>query len=195
MDRLCNARNVIISMCHYRKYNVSQTELNYAEFVNQYPNALTNASILNFAASKGSSQIMVHFTYEEKISKQAMENIINNYMGQGLDTVILVTLSKLNTACKTLISNTKLNFEHFLISEVQANISKHKLVIPHRIMSEEEKEAVMKKYKMSSENIPAILTTDMMCRFVGGKVGDMVELIRNSETAGRSIYYRIVKKP
>lgn len=195
MDRLCNARNVIIEMFKYRGYDVSAQVMPYNTFIVQYPNALGNPTILNFATGNTSNQIVVHFTYDEKLSKQSLDTILANYVSQGVDTLLLLTVSKLNAACRVSAANSKLRIEHFMISEVQANISKHTLVIPHRIMTQDQAEEIMKKYKLDKDKIPAILTTDMMCRFIGGKVGDMVELKRKSETAGQSIYYRIVKNP
>ncbi len=68
----------------------------------------------------------------------------------------------------------------------------HELVPKHRVLSEEEKEEVLKRYNAKLMDLPRILVSDPVVRRLGAKPGDVIEIIRKSPTAGESKYYRVV---
>jgi len=74
------------------------------------------------------------------------------------------------------------------------NIEKHELVPKHVILSEKEKEELLKKYGIELGQLPRILTSDPMVKLLNAKVGDVIKIIRKSPTAGETIYYRVVVK-
>jgi len=69
-------------------------------------------------------------------------------------------------------------------------ITKHTLVPKHTILSEKEKKTLFEKYNISLNELPKILTTDAMAKPLKAKHGDIIKIIRQSETAGESVYYR-----
>ncbi|MCW1296484.1 MAG: DNA-directed RNA polymerase subunit H [Candidatus Parvarchaeota archaeon] len=68
----------------------------------------------------------------------------------------------------------------------------HIWVPKHRIMSEEEKEELLKKYNITLQQLPRILVNDPICKELKAKVGDVIEIERDSPTAGKAMYYRVV---
>lgn len=74
------------------------------------------------------------------------------------------------------------------------DITKHNLVPEHEILNEKEKEEMLKKYGISVKHLPRILESDSMIKVLNGKVGDVVKIKRKSQTAGESLYYRLVVK-
>jgi len=73
------------------------------------------------------------------------------------------------------------------------NIFDHKLVPKHIILSEDEKNDVIKKYGIKKVNqFPKILKSDPIACALAAKVGDLIKIIRKSEATKESIYYRIV---
>ena len=73
------------------------------------------------------------------------------------------------------------------------NLFEHELIPKHIILSEKEKTEVMKKYGIKRmSQFPKILKTDAVVKSLKGKVGNVIKIIRKSETAKESIYYRIV---
>ena len=79
----------------------------------------------------------------------------------------------------------------FSIDNLIRNITKHVLVPTMRIISEDEKEIVKKKYTIeNNSNMPLILKSDPSAMFYGVKSGDFVEITRTSETSGIYICYR-----
>ena len=77
---------------------------------------------------------------------------------------------------------------------LKIDIAGHWLVPEHRIMKNEEVEALLKEKHCNKEDLPKILDTDPMVLFLGAKAGDVLEIKRNSPTAGISYYYRVVVK-
>ncbi|BFI73463.1 DNA-directed RNA polymerase subunit H (EC 2.7.7.6) [Nanoarchaeota archaeon] len=76
------------------------------------------------------------------------------------------------------------------ISEI--DITKHYLVPKHELLSEEEKQELLKKYNIRLSDLPRIKISDPAIKNLGAKPGDIVKIIRNSPTAGESVYYRVV---
>ena len=78
------------------------------------------------------------------------------------------------------------------LKESAIDISKHVLVPKHEVLSPTEAKKVLESYHARAEQLPYILNSDPMVRLLGAKPGDIVKIIRKSETAGKSVYYRLV---
>ncbi|MCS7138457.1 MAG: DNA-directed RNA polymerase subunit H [Crenarchaeota archaeon] len=74
----------------------------------------------------------------------------------------------------------------------KVNILDHVLVPRHRILSHEEKEALLKKYNIKPSQLPKMLNSDPIAVAIGAKIGDIVEIIRKSPVAGETLAYRVV---
>ena len=60
-----------------------------------------------------------------------------------------------------------------------------------RIVSPKEKESIMKLYSIQPHQMPRIFKSDACAKYLGVRKGDVVEIIRASETAGEAKTYRI----
>ncbi|MGC8929260.1 MAG: DNA-directed RNA polymerase subunit H [Candidatus Woesearchaeota archaeon] len=69
---------------------------------------------------------------------------------------------------------------------------KHELVPEHIKISESEKKELLEKYKISLNELPRILKNDPAIAHLNVKEGDVIKIIRKSESAGQSVYYRVV---
>lgn len=78
--------------------------------------------------------------------------------------------------------------------ETNINILKHELVPEHTILNEEEKKALIEKYKIAETQLPKIFTSDVVVKAIGAKKGDVIKIKRKSLTAGKTVYYRLVVK-
>ena len=79
----------------------------------------------------------------------------------------------------------------FNLSKLVINIMEHELVPEHRIINEDEKRTLLLKFDISSlTQLPIILKTDPVAKFLGMKRGDVCEIKRPSETSGISTIYR-----
>ncbi|BDC36254.1 DNA-directed RNA polymerase subunit H [Candidatus Methanoliparum sp. LAM-1] len=68
----------------------------------------------------------------------------------------------------------------------------HELVPKHILLSEEEAIQVLKTYNIDKRMLPKIKMSDPAVREIGAKPGDIIKIIRESETAGQSEFFRLV---
>lgn len=72
-------------------------------------------------------------------------------------------------------------------------ITDHFLVPKHEITTKEEREKLLKDYNITEDQLPVILHTDPVIKLIDAKKGDIIKITRNSQVAGKSLYYRIVR--
>ncbi|MFH1663433.1 MAG: DNA-directed RNA polymerase subunit H [archaeon] len=70
----------------------------------------------------------------------------------------------------------------------------HVLVPIHEIIAEEEAKEIIKKFGQKKEKFPQILLSDPVIEELAAKKGDLIRITRESPTAGKSTYYRLVVK-
>jgi len=72
------------------------------------------------------------------------------------------------------------------------NVLDHEMVPEHVIISKKDIEALLTRYGITKEQLPKIKSVDPICKEIDAKPGDVVKIIRDSATAGKSIVYRLV---
>lgn len=72
------------------------------------------------------------------------------------------------------------------------DIFKHVLVPKHEVLTPEEREEVLKRYRVKPYQIPHIRASDPIVRVIGAKPGDILKITRKSPTAGVYVSYRYV---
>ncbi|CAE7948379.1 NRPB5A [Symbiodinium sp. KB8] len=107
---------------------------------------------------------------------------------------ILVVSGKFSSFARSAIDELapQIVLETFREEELRVDITEHELVPEHQVLSDGEKDALLKRYKLSETKLPRIQLTDPVARFYGMQRGEVVKIIRPSETAGRYVTYRIV---
>jgi DNA-directed RNA polymerase subunit H len=72
------------------------------------------------------------------------------------------------------------------------NLFNHELVPKHEILPKDEREKLLKKYRVQPYQLPRIHTSDPAVKAIGAIAGDIVKIIRNSTTTGKYVAYRYV---
>ncbi len=68
----------------------------------------------------------------------------------------------------------------------------HILVPKHEVLSKEEAEELLKTLGIKKEQLPKIKRDDPIVKEIGAKPGDIIKITRESLTAGKSVFYRLV---
>lgn len=72
------------------------------------------------------------------------------------------------------------------------DVSDHESVPEHRKLEEDEVEKVLERYDADKDQLPKIERTDAALKQMDAEVGDVIEIRRESPTAGKTTYYRTV---
>ena len=74
------------------------------------------------------------------------------------------------------------------------SIMNHFLVPIHEIVSEEDSLEIIKNNGGKKEKFPQILLSDPVIEELEAKKGDLIRITRETPTAGKTTYYRVVIK-
>jgi len=75
---------------------------------------------------------------------------------------------------------------------VAIEIENHELVPEHRTMEEDEINELLEEFNINKSDLPEMTTDDAMTKRIDVEPGDVVEITRDSPTAGETTYYRRV---
>ncbi len=64
----------------------------------------------------------------------------------------------------------------------------------YRVLTPDEISALLEKFKISMRDLPKIKLTDPAVKQLNANEGDVLEITRDSATAGEAAYYRLVVK-
>jgi DNA-directed RNA polymerase I, II, and III subunit RPABC1 len=130
--------------------------------------------------------ILCFLSSEEKLNIQGIKDRISVMNREGSKRCIIVYRNSVTSSAKKSLETLEYDFELFALYELQLNITKHRLVPRHTIVTESEREELEKKYK---GKIPSLLHTDSISRYYSFQRGDYVRITRKNGT----IIYRVVK--
>jgi len=72
------------------------------------------------------------------------------------------------------------------------NIFEHVFVPKHEIVGEEERQKLLNEYRVHPYQLPRLKASDPAAKAIDAKPGDIVRIIRDSQTAGEYTSYRYV---
>ncbi|KAL2108805.1 hypothetical protein VUR80DRAFT_3345 [Thermomyces stellatus] len=137
--------------------------------------------------------IFVQFISNDNMGVAQVKDFIHTVVGKHARVGVLVTRVPLTPAARKFITAAEsyAQLECFIEEDLLVNITHHELVPRHVLLSKEEKAALLKRYRLKETQLPRILQKDPVARYLGLRRGQVVKIIRNSETAGRYASYRM----
>jgi len=201
--KLWRIRKTIMQLCHDRGYLVTQDELDQSldQFINQFGDkpsekhpARSDLIVLVAHNDDPTDQMFVFFPDEPKIGIKTVKNYCQRMQEENISRAIIVVQGGMTPSAKQALSDMapKYILEQFLEAELLINITEHELVPEHVVLTPEEKTELLTRYKLKESQLMRIQVSDPVARYFGLKRGQVVKIIRPSETAGRYISYRLV---
>lgn len=206
--KLYRTRRTSLQMLKHRGYSVLQEQLTQTsedfkkEHGSQPAETLRKAlSILAAKASDPSQKIIVFFE-AKKLGIMDLRGFSERMKADAAKRAIVVAQAprnenKLGTPkffeeVATLNAEGEVHIEVFDAKMLLVNITEHTLVPKHVVMTPQQVQELLAKYKLKPTQLPRIQQTDPVARYYGLARGQVVKIIRQSETAGRYVTYRIV---
>jgi DNA-directed RNA polymerase I, II, and III subunit RPABC1 len=217
-NRLWRAWRTTCEMVADRGYEISEEEVHmpFMEFKSKFVlgDGNINRGLLRFTARPSQDMLLRHtpvatpsnpdptpdlgtiyveFLSDPQLNTATLRKFLEVTANGGHRAGIIVShVAVTPTARKTLAAMESLvRVECFLEEDLLINITKHELVPRHILLSMEEKLALLKRYKLKETQLPRILQRDPVARYLGLRRGQVVKIIRQSETAGRYASYRL----
>lgn len=137
--------------------------------------------------------IFVFFPDEQKVGVKTIKTFAERMRNEGVFRAIMVTQANLTPFAKQCLTEMapKYSIEVFQEQELLINITKHVLVPQHQVLTPAEKRTLLERYKVKDTQLPRIQFNDPVARYYGMQKGQVVRIVRPSETAGRYVTYRL----
>ena len=114
---------------------------------------------------------------------------LDDFMSKSLDTKKIIIISSFSKKVFNQVSEYK-NSEIFRIYELLEDIPSKVFIPKHQLMLPEDEAELLKVYEKSK--LPHIYHTDMMARYYGAEIGNIMRIRRKNLNSGHSSYYRVV---
>lgn len=199
--RLWRVRKTVMQLCHDRGYLVTQEELDQTldQFKELYGNSpaerkRSNLIVLVAHTDDPTDQMFVFFPDEPKVGIKTIKSYCQRMQEENISRAIIVVQQGMTPSAKQSLVDMapKYILEQFLEAELLVNITEHQLVPEHIVLTPDEKHDILQRYKLKESQLPRIQQGDPVARYFGLKRGQVVKIVRPSETAGRYVTYRLV---
>ena len=201
INDLFNSRNNILTIMKSNGYNIDD----YSQFSIQELSAMMQNNQLDMLLEKtkdnNSTKVYIRYFINKTISKKNIHEMIDDLfvMDEVLtkkDCLFIIVKDNPNDSIISELKNIYERDEYFItlvnIKRLLTNILKHSMVPPHKIMSKEDKDKMMKQYNITSvSSLPEISRFDPVSAIILLRPGDICEITRNSKVSIEAKYYRV----
>jgi len=199
-SRMFRVRKTCYKMLNKRGYIVPEAEVSMTtdDFRNKFGDSPSRETltILVEKTDDSTEQLFVFFPEEDKVGVKPIKTYCERMKSEQVLKAIIVVKVNLTPFAKQAIremSQRGYKVEYFRDAELLVDITEHKLVPEHVLLSPQQKQELLARYRLKETQLPKIQLADPVARYLGLKVGEVVKIVRPSETAGRYITYRITR--
>jgi DNA-directed RNA polymerase subunit H (RpoH/RPB5) len=138
-------------------------------------------------------EYFIYFSTKSRISDKDIGIVETEMQAAGCTRGIIVLETKPSSVILNLIRKHSDVLQLFHTEQLVFDIMTHRKVPAHRILAEDEKLAFLESFRITDpqKKMPDIDSQDAAAKWIGARPGDIVEIMRKSETAGYVPYYRM----
>lgn len=131
--------------------------------------------------------------FNQKITGISKQSNINEFLHKNKDVNRIIIVKSITTKAVQYIKSTYPSTEVFLENELLINLVDNILVPRYEVLerNSENYKTFFEQYQSKKRQMPRVHVTDPLARYYNLKKGDIVRIIRPSETSAVSIGYRI----
>lgn len=204
-SRLFRVRKTLLKLLQDRHYTVltALTQETFDEFKQRY-STLSADMIYDTMAmlvphNEIENQLLLVWFSDKKLNKDDFKAITTRMDNDKATRAIVITtlpVEKLTAQFRENVASYNASggcrVECFDFRELVINITEHVLVPQHVPLTHPQTKELLQNYKLKLSQLPRMQLTDPIARYYGLQKGDVVKIIRQSETAGRYVTYRAV---
>ena len=207
ISKIYKSRNIILNILKSRGFNVDD----WSDFSVTEVQAMFNNKELDMLLENPTTKKKVYVKYHLSGTKggTSMSRLgtshIYDYVDDlfdiedvltSNDDLIIISKDKTNQTIKDLIEQLFIKDKKFVniynFHDYLFNVLEHEMQPKFRILSEEEKQKIMKQYNITKDKeFPDISRFDPVSQAIGVRPGEVMEITRSSPTAVKSVYFRI----
>ena len=132
-----------------------------------------------------------HPSLQAKIGVSPIRKILDTLQAEEVMHCLIVVNTGLSPKTMEEISQSPVCVECFTENQLMFDLVSHKLIPPHRRLSDAEKKKIHKKY---GEKLPILQRSDPVCRYYDFQVNDVIEITRSGfRTTFLYKHYRTVQ--
>ena len=207
ISKIYKSRNIILNILKSRGFDVDE----WSDFSVTEVQAMFNSKELDMLLENPTTKKKVYVKYHLSGTKggTSMSRLgtshIYDYVDDlfdiedvltSNDDLIIISKDKTNQTIKDLIEQLFIKDKKFVniynFHDYLFNVLEHEMQPKFRILSEEEKQKIMKQYNITKDKeFPDISRFDPVSQAMGVRPGEVMEITRSSPTAVKSVYFRI----
>ena len=207
ISKIYKSRNIILNILKSRGFDVDE----WSDFSVTEVQAMFNSKELDMLLENPITKKKVYVKYHLSGTKggTSMSRLgtshIYDYVDDlfdieevltSNDDLIIISKDKTNQTIKDLIEQLFIKDKKFVniynFHDYLFNVLEHEMQPKFRILSEEEKQKIMKQYNITKDKeFPDISRFDPVSQAMGVRPGEVMEITRSSPTAVKSVYFRI----
>jgi DNA-directed RNA polymerase I, II, and III subunit RPABC1 len=148
-------------------------------------------NIMKCQSLKKQHDIVVVFLIDESIGMKTIEFVDATMNSMNCSHYIVIYPMVLTSLAKKTMDKFKHRIEYFSHDELKINLMGHELMPKVIVLTTEEKNDLLHSVRITESQLPKIQSTDPMARYFGLTKGDVIRVIRKSETAGLTTVFRV----
>eukprot|EP01134_Creolimax_fragrantissima_P000332 CFRG0332T1 len=198
--RSWRSRKTVAEMCRDRGYIVEDADVSMTleEFELKFgadPDPLELGTTFSKTLPNGNDDSVLVVFCGVKVGISTVKNLAESMEAARVKRAIFISRQPMTPSAKAGIEKIKMTgriIEAFKETELLYNIVHHTAVPKHVVLTHQEKQDIMKKYKIVDTAFPRLLMRDPVARYFGCARGQVLKIIRDSPMAGKQVTYRIV---